>query len=168
MKKYAILLLCFSILQFPVLAVNVKVPKDSTTVLLTINSPVNSKQVISGDVIDATISENVYVNKHLIFKEGTPAKVNITKVQKATIMGVPGEIILENGKIKDVNGNSHIIEFGRSFKGNEKLYPKIFTCVGIIVWPCLFFGLAKGGQAVVPANYEIPATLRSDFNIDTI
>lgn len=164
MKKSLILFLVFCICIMPAMAVSIQVPKDSTTILLTIDKSVNSKEVIAGDVLDAKVSENVYVNKHLIFKEGTPAKVNVTLVKKATIMGAGGEIIIENGKVQDVNGNNHIIEFARSFKGENKLYPKVFTAVGIIVWPCLFFGLAKGKQAIVPSNYEIPATLRSDFN----
>ena len=164
MKKALISMLVFCICIMPAMAVSIQVPKDSTTILLTIDKSVNSKEVVAGDVLDAKVSENVYVNKHLIFKEGTPAKVNVTLVKKATIMGVGGEIVIENGKVQDVNGNNHIIEFGKSFKGESKLYAKVFTGVGIIVWPCLFFGLAKGKQAIVPSNYEIPATLRSDFN----
>lgn len=145
-------------------ATNVKVAKNTTTILLTLNEKITSKTVCAGDVLEAKISENIYIDNQLIFKEGTPAKVNVTMVKKATIMGSPGEIILENGKVKDTNGDNHVITFARSFKGNAKLYPKVFTAVGIIVWPCLFFGLAKGGQAIVPANYEIEATLRDDFD----
>ncbi len=168
MKKIIASLLLLNFLLTPALATNVKVPKDTTTILLTVDKSVDSKNVVTGAVLNAKISENVYVNKHLIFKEGTPATVNVTFVKPATIMGAPGEIILENGKVKDVNGDNHILMFGRKFQGNAKLYPKVFTAVGILCWPCLFFGLAKGGQAVVPTNYEIPATLRDDFSINTL
>lgn len=163
-KKIVAGLLLLLLLSNVCYASNVRVTKDTTTILLTINEKITSKTVCAGDVLDAKISENVYVDNQLIFKKGAPAKVNVTMVKKATIMGAPGEIILENGKIKDIKGDNHIITFARNFKGNAKLYPKVFTAVGIIVWPCLFFGLAKGGQAIVPANYEIEGTLRDDFD----
>ena len=82
MKKALISMLVFCICIMPVTAVSIQVPKDSTTILLTIDKSVNSKQVVTGDILDAKVSENVYVNKHLIFKEGTPAKVNVTFVKK--------------------------------------------------------------------------------------
>ena len=132
MKKVFIVFILFC-MSLPANAVYLTIPKDTTTILLTINEPVTSKKVKAGSVLDATISENVYINKQLIFKEGTPAKVNVTKVKKATIMGVAGEIVLENGRVKDINGDNHIITFGYKFQGNVKLYPKVFTAVGIIV-----------------------------------
>ena len=166
MKKIFTITLLLGIFMMynPVLAQTIQIT-SGTRVPITVKSEYNSKNVISGQQIDAIIEDDINIKGVNVFKKGDPACINVSEVKKAGFVGIPGEMYLVNGEIIDANGNKHIIEYNQKITGEEKTWPKV--CLGcgcfIILAPLVLFGFVKGGQAKIYPSKVIDVALRNDF-----
>ena len=103
-----------------------KVPAG-TTIPISINQKITSKNVASGASIKAKIDEDIIINNTLVFKKGDSASINVMSAEKAGFLGKPGELVLYGGKVYDVNGKPHSHEFSRQINGTEKIYSVYMT-----------------------------------------
>ena len=149
-------MICFVGVWSPVSAAT-RVPAG-TTIPLVITQKVTSKSVTSGGTIDATVEDDVKVNGKVVFAKDATASLNVISTKKAGFVGIPGEMTIYGGKVYDINGNEHKIDFNRQLVGEEKTWPK--ACLGVSIfflWPLALCGLVKGGQA------EIHTIMQADY-----
>lgn len=179
MKQFlALFLLCSFINMYtPVLANAIEVKggtpapvstievKKDTRIPITVKSEVSSKNIKAGQKIDAIIDEDVKINNVVIFKKGDKATINISEVKKAGFIGIAGEVAFVDGKVTDVKGEEHTIDYKRRIFGEDKLYPKfcLFCGVFIILAPLVLFGFVKGGQAKVYPSQIINVSIKNTF-----
>ena len=143
-----------------------KVPAG-TTIPISINQKITSKNVASGASIKAKIDEDIIINNTLVFKKGDSASINVMSAEKAGFLGKPGELVLYGGKIYDVNGKPHSHEFSRQINGTEKTWPKV--CLGVsifLLWPLALFAFVKGGQAEVNPLPPIEVVIPNEFTLE--
>ena len=169
MKKIftLICLLAFCGIYNPVFAV-IEVPSN-TIIPINVVKTENSKTVVPGTSIEARIAEDVLINNTLIFKSGDRALLNILSAKKAGFVGIPGEMIISGGKVYDVNGVEHRVDFNQQLTGEEKTWPKV--CLGcgvfIILAPLALFGFVKGGQATINPVANIETRIITPFEFET-
>lgn len=172
MKKILSLVLSIVFLfQFTLLtayaeATTVKI-KAGTTIPISVIVTKNSKQVSSGEKLDAIIDSDIKVNDVLVFRKGDRATLNIAHAKKAGFVGIPGELVVSGGEIYDVNNDIHRVEYYQTYVGEEKTWPKVMVGISIfLLFPLAFFGFVKGGQAEVKPY--IPIQVRTMQDIDFI
>jgi len=143
-----------------------KVPAG-TTIPISINQKITSKNVASGASIKAKIDEDIIINNTLVFKKGDSASINVMSAEKAGFIGKPGELVLYGGKVYDVNGKPHSHEFSRQINGTEKTWPKV--CLGVsifLLWPLALFAFVKGGQAEINPLPPIEVVIPNEFTLE--
>ena len=167
MKKFLsiVCLICFVGVWSPVSAAT-RVPAG-TTIPLVITQKVTSKSVTSGGTIDATVEDDVKVNGKVVFAKDATASLNVISAKKAGFVGIPGEMTIYGGKVYDINGNEHKIDFNRQIVGEEKTWPKVMLGCGvfIILAPLALFGFVKGGQAEIHPVPPIEVKLSNEFSL---
>ncbi len=143
----------------------VQVPAN-LSVPINVSQKYTSKTVTSGGSVNAQIAEDVYVNNILVFKKGDKAALNILSAKKAGFVGIPGEMVISGGKVFDINGDEHRIDFNQQLTGDEKTWPKVCLACGvfIILAPIALFGLVKGGQAEINPINNIDSRITTTFN----
>lgn len=172
MKKILSLILSIAFLfQFTLLtayaeATSVKL-KAGTSIPISVIVSKNSKQVSSGEKIEAMIDSDIKANNILIFKKGDRATLNVAHAKKAGFVGIPGELVISGGEIYDTNNDIHRVEFYQTYTGEEKTWPKVMVGISIfLLFPLAFFGFVKGGQAEIKPY--IPISVRTIQDIDFI
>lgn len=166
MKKLLsiICLSCFMTANLPTYAA-IRVPAG-TIIPIAITHKATSKNVVSGGSIDATIEEDVKINGKVVFKQGDNATITVLTTKKAGFVGIPGEMVLCGGKVTDVKGNLHKVDFDRQITGDEKTWPKALLGVSIFfLWPLALFGFVKGGQAELNPLPSIDVRLSNEFTL---
>jgi len=127
---------------------------------------VTGKDVTSGDKIYAEIQSDIKVGNKIVFKQGDEAILNVADAKKARFWGNPGEMLLINGTVNDINGIARPVEFSYKITGEEKTWPKVMGVISIFfLFPLALFGFVKGGQAELLPNKTINVTLLNDFSI---
>ena len=170
MKKIisTLLCLCFS-LTFPsaVIAEEIQV-KSGLNVPIVIIDNKTSNDLIGGSQLRAVIEDNIKIKNTVVFKKGDPAFLYISEVKKAGFLGVPGYVVLSNGKVFDVNKNAHNIQYINKVEGKEKTYPKVLLGISIfMLFPLALFSFIKGGEAKITGNIPLYVILNDDFGFST-
>jgi hypothetical protein len=121
--------------------------------------------LVEGEKQKATVESDVLVNNVLVFKKGAKATLYVTDVKKAGLIGIPGKILISNGKVFDVNGNEHNIEYLNKIEGVEKTYPKVLVGISIfLLFPLALFTFVKGGEAKTSQQIPINTILNENFD----
>lgn len=165
MKKIISLFCLFTFLLISQPAQALVTVKSGTIIPITLTKMETSKTVVAGGTIDASVAEDVVVGGTVVFKEGDKASLNVMHAKKAGFVGIPGEITISGGKVYDVKGDAHRVDYSVRVEGEEKTWPKVMLGCGvfIILAPLALFGFVKGGQAKLFPNNVIDATLMSEF-----
>lgn len=166
MKKILVwfLLVTFFNMYNPILAKSVEV-KSGTHIPIITSMMCSSKDFCAGDKLNAVIANDIKIGDYIIFKKGDSANINISDAKKAGFLGIPGEMLLVNGDVVDVNGNKHFIQYNRKITGEEKTYPKVCLAISIFfLWPLALFSFVKGGQAKIHSDSEIDVVLIDGFS----
>ena len=142
--------------------------KTGTSIPVIALVPKNSKQISSGEKIEAVIDSDIKVGETLVFKKGDRASLIVVQAKKAGFVGIPGEIVIAGAEVYDTNNDAHRVEAYQTFIGEEKTWPKVMLGMGvfIILAPLALFGFVKGGQAEVKPY--IPINTRTIQDIDFI
>ena len=163
MKKIFSLVLAF-------LLINV-----NSTVFAAIHVP-NSTQIVISPVekvtsqnpqttIRAEIKDDVVVNDVVIFRSGDMAEFNISDYEKASYMGVAGNLTVYNGYAYDTKGNKHKVLINKNFVGKTQIWAQILTSLSltIILLPLALFAFVHGTNAVITPGTELHTVLYKDF-----
>ena len=137
--------------------------KSKTKVPVIVTHVVTSKNVHTGQKIEAQICRNIVINNVTVFKDGDRAVLNVMYSKKAGILGVPGKMTIRDGEVFDINGKEYKVDLEQILTGKSKLYPKILSTISLFfLWPLLFFALVRGGEAEVPTGTPIETLIRNN------
>ena len=168
MKKIIALFLCLSftvLMPLQTLAIS-QIEAGAKIPLIYVGEKTSSKNLRSGDRVQAEVLNDVIVNNRVVFRQGAPATLNVADARKARFWGNPGEMLLINGSVQDVTGKYRSVEFTYRITGEEKTWPKVMGCISIFfLFPLALCGFVKGGQAELLPQKVIYTTLLSNFSI---
>lgn len=163
-KSVAIVLACsMMLMSFTTAPSNggVVVLKSGTPVSLELLSSINSNDVISGQIVDFRVLNDVKADGVVVIPSGTIAKGQIMSAKKNGLLGVPGKITIAIRSVQAVDGTMVNLESKTlADEGQDKLAVSvIFTVL------CLFGFLIKGGKGEIASGTVVNSSVLSNTEI---
>ncbi|MBQ7869052.1 MAG: hypothetical protein IJ355_01775 [Prevotella sp.] len=138
------------------------VVKAGTIVLLQSVNQVKAADVEEGQMVDFKVVQDVMVDEICVIPSGTLVKGKVTEAKKSSLVGTKGRLSINISYLNLPSGTP--IYFSNTdvrIKGKNKTPLAVVT--GLIIWPCLFI---PGTKAVMPAGYEVQATIAANATIN--
>ncbi len=140
----------------------VVVLKAGTSIPLELVSPLSSKSVQAGEMVDFRVLDDVKADGKTVVAAGSIAKGQITRLEKRGLLGDAGELEVAVKSVNAVDGTTvYLSGNSLSDEGKSKLGISIVLTV-----LCLFGFLMKGGNAEIAAGAQVQATVASNVEIN--
>lgn len=172
MKKILVFTLILGFLNLntlPCFSKTVKV-KANTPIEFTVSELKSSADATVGEKVAITIDEDVVVNGVRVFKAGSKGYLYISETQKKAFWGQGGNITVSRGKVYDVHGNSHRIDFTKQYVGKDTTWSVVVASIGlatVILFPLGLFGFVRGKDAKTLTNVPLEAVLLDEFTFSS-
>jgi hypothetical protein len=136
---------------------------EGTTIYGELDQTVTSKKkkFSEGDIVRARVWRNVVVRGNTVVSAGAPMMVRISRLKKAKVAGIKGDLELEAISTRTSDGTTVLLDGGydKSGKGRKTLS---ITLGLLVAWPLIFI---KGKQAELTPGTIFDATVQSDFEV---
>lgn len=137
------------------------VVKAGTIVLLQSVNQVKAADVKEGQMVDFRVVRDVLVDGICAIPSGTLVKGKVTEAKKSSLAGTKGRLGINISYLNLPSGTP--IYFSNTdihISGKNKTPLAVIT--GLFIWPCIFI---PGTKAVMPAGYEVQATIAANTTI---
>ena len=135
--------------------------KGGTIVPLQSINLVKAADVEEGHSVDFRVINDIKVGDDIVISKGTLVKGQITEARKSTIAGTKGRLKISINSMFLPNGEPlYFSNTNISISGKNRTPLAVVTA--LFVWPCIFI---PGSKAVMPAGYEVYATVASNSEI---
>lgn len=137
--------------------------KSGTIIPLAAVDRVKAADVQEGQTVDFRVMRDIMVDGVCAVPQGTIAKGKVVEARKSTVAGTKGKLIINIANLTLPDGNP--LYFSNT---DVRIYGKNRTPVAVVVG--LFTGigfLIPGSKAVMPAGYEVQATVAANTIIST-
>ncbi|MEY3370442.1 MAG: hypothetical protein RLZZ361_1112 [Cyanobacteriota bacterium] len=124
---------------------------------------IDGKGIEKGNAIPLEITQDIYMDGKLLFKQGGAGYAEIAEIKHAGFLGRGGKILIRSGKLTDIRGQTHNITLSANAIGDRKLSSVSGTLIGgglgyEIAKEGLISGTASGvliglGVGVIPLAY---------------
>ncbi len=135
--------------------------KAGTIVLLQSVNQVKAADVEEGQMVDFKVVQDVIVDDVCVIPSGTLVKGKVTEARKSSLAGTKGRLSINISYLNLQSGTP--IYFSNTdvrIRGKNKTPLAVVT--GLLIWPCIFI---PGTKAVMPAGYEVQATIAANTAI---
>jgi len=126
-----------------------------TVIPVTLNGNANSDRLYAGDIIPVTIYEDVYVDGAKVFAAGATGIANVEKVVHSGGHGRAGEILVKEGRIRDIDNNNHNVQLNIASKGQSRRPSAIFLSVIGVCLILIPFGIWREGDPAVVSGSQV-------------
>lgn len=132
--------------------------KAGTIIPLQSAYQVKAADVEEGQTVDFNVIQDINVNGTCAIPKGTIVKGKVSEARKSSLAGTKGKLVIDINSLILPNGeplyftNTHV-------RINGKNRTPLAVVTGLFLWPCIFI---PGSKAVMPAGYEIQATVASN------
>jgi len=160
MKKMILgyVLAMFSLVSFGQQKVTIKA---GTIIPLQSSKQVQAADVTEGQTVDFNVVQDVMVDGVCVVPRGTLVKGKVAEARKSTVAGTKGRLVITINNLILQNGEPLFFT-----NTDVRIYGKnrtpLAVVLGIICWPCIFI---PGSKAVMPAGYEVQATVASNTTL---
>ncbi len=135
--------------------------KAGTIVPLASVEQVKAADVNEGQTVDFRVMRDIMVDGVCAVPQGTIAKGKVTEACKSTVAGTKGKLVINIANLTLPNGDP--LYFSNT---DVRVYGKNRTPVSVVVGLFTLFGfLIPGSKAVMPAGYEVQATVAANTTI---
>lgn len=149
-------------------ATNVTIP-FGTTIFCELEQRVTSRQkdpdaVQSGDIVQAHIWKDVWVDGHRVIAAGTPVYAKVTRMKKARLAGQKGSLELEVLNVQAVDRKDVALGGGYDRSGRGRMGVTIGLAVAL-AWPFVFI---KGKNAFLEPGTIFDAVVRAATEVEVV
>ena len=157
MKK-VFLLLVVGMLTLVASAQEQVVIKAGTIIPLQANNQVKAADVEEGQIVDFGVMQDVSVDGICAIPKGTLVKGVVSEAKKSSLAGTKGRLVIS---IKNLvlNTGEPLYFTNTDVRISGKNRTPLAVVLGCLVWPCIFI---PGSKAVMPAGYEVHATVAAN------
>lgn len=135
--------------------------KAGTIVPLQAVNTVKAADVEEGQTVDFRVSQDVNIDGVCAIQRGTLVKGKVTEAKKSSIAGTKGRLGINISSLTLPSGEPlFFTNTDVHISGNNRTPLAVIT--GIFIWPCIFI---PGSKAVMPAGYEVQATVASNTTV---
>ena len=137
--------------------------KAGTIVPLLSVQQVKAADVTEGQTVDFRVAQDVKVDGICAVPQGTLVKGKVVEARKSTVAGTKGKLIINISSLTLDNGeplyftNTDVRVYGKN-------KTPLAVVLGCLAWPCIFI---PGTKAVMPASYEVQATVAANTVVTT-
>ena len=136
--------------------------KPGTAVRLMTEQIINSENLRSGQTLQFKVVDDVKANGKVVISKGSVANAQVIEASGGRLMGIKGNLAIQVKDVTAVDGTTILLSNGNlNAQGKQRLAPAI-----ILTWFCIFGFLIHGGDAIIPANTIIDASIMSETEID--
>ena len=135
--------------------------KAGTIVLLQSVNQVKAADVEEGQMVDFRVVRDVIVDDICVISSGTLVKGKVTEAKKSSLAGTKGRLGI-NISYLNLPSGTPIYFSNTDVRICGKNRTPLAVATGIFVWPCIFI---PGTKAVMPAGYEVQATIAANTTI---
>lgn len=125
---------------------------SGTGILLETVSTIQSDMISVGQTIDFRVAQDVKVDGKTVIAEGSMARGQILRADKAKGLGKQGFIEVQIKYVTAVDGQKIFLSGGNVYKEGEDRQT-LAIVLGIFV--CVLFLTMKGKNAQIPAGYQV-------------
>ena len=122
---------------------------------------VMAAEVTEGQTVDFNVIQDVKIDGVCAIPRGTLVKGKVSEAKKSTVAGTKGRLVITINNLILPNGEP--LYFTNT---DVRIYGKnrtpLAVVLGLICWPCIFI---PGSKAVMPAGYEVQATVAANTTI---
>jgi len=149
-------------------ATNITIP-FGTTVFCELEQRVTSRQkdpdgVQSGDIVQAHIWKDVWVDGHRVIVAGTPVYAKVARMKKARLAGQKGVLELEVLNVQAVDRKDVALGGGYDKSGRGRMGVTIGLAVAL-AWPFVFI---KGKNAFLEPGTIFDAVVRAATEVEVV
>lgn len=135
--------------------------KAGTIIPMQSINEVKAADVSEGQTVDFQVLQDIIVDNVCVIPHGAFVKGKVSEARKSTVAGTKGRLRITIDRMNLDNGEPLF------FSNTEvKIYGKnrtpLAVVLGCLAWPCIFI---PGTKAVMPAGYEVHATVASNTTI---
>ena len=160
MKK-VFLLFAMGVMSFSSFAQKQVTIKAGTIVPLQSVKQVKAADVSEGQTVDFQVVQDVNVDGVCAIPRGTLVKGKVAEARKSTVAGTKGRLVININSMNLPDGEP--VFFSNT---DVRVYGKnrtpLAVVTGLFVWPCIFI---PGSKAVMPAGYEVQATVAANTTV---
>lgn len=135
--------------------------KAGTIVPLQAVNQVKAADVEEGQIVDFKVVQNVKVDDICVIPSGTLVKGKVTEAKKSSLAGTKGKLNINISSLNLPSGEP-VYFTNTDVRINGKNRTPLAVATGIFIWPCIFI---PGTKAVMPAGYEVQATVAANTSI---
>jgi len=166
MRKF---LCCYLALLLPAAAMpaeTVTIP-FGTTVFCELDQQVTTRQkeayaVQTGDIVQAHVWKDVWVDGHLVIEAGTPVYAKVERMKKARMAGQKGFLEIEVLSASAVDRKDVVLDGGYDRSGKGRMGVTIGLAVAL-AWPFVFI---KGKNAFLEPGTIFDAMVRASTDVE--
>jgi hypothetical protein len=135
--------------------------KAGTIIPLAAIEQVKAADVQEGQMVDFRVMRDIMVDGVCAVSQGTIAKGKVVEARKSTVAGTKGRLVINIANLTLPNGDP--LYFTNT---DVRVYGKNRTPVSVVVGIFTLFGfLIPGSKAVMPAGYEVQATVAANTTV---
>lgn len=135
--------------------------KAGTIVPLQAVKQVKAADVSEGQTVDFQVVQDVYVDGVCVIPRGTLVKGKVAEARKSTVAGTKGRLVININYLNLPSGEPLYFS-NTDVRINGKNRTPLAVVTALFVWPCIFI---PGTKAVMPAGYEVQATVASNTTV---
>lgn len=135
--------------------------KAGTIVPLQSINQVKAADVEEGQMVDFRVIRDVMVDGVCAIPSGTLVKGKVTEAKKSSLAGTKGRLWI-NISYLNLPSGTPIYFSNTDIRISGKNRTPLAVVTGLFIWPCIFI---PGTKAVMPAGYEVQATVAANTTI---
>lgn len=132
--------------------------KAGTIIPLQSNKQVKAAGVEEGQMVDFSVIQDINVDGLCAIPKGTLVKGKVNEAKKSSLAGTKGRLYITINSLLLPNGDP-LYFTNTDVRISGKNRTPLAVVLGCLVWPCIFI---PGSKAVMPAGYEVQATVASN------
>lgn len=144
---------------------------NSKTVVLNAGTPINISTVNSissmdanaGQIVNFEVDSDIMAEGEVVIPKGSIATGQIVRVDHSKGLGKAGFVEVRIKSVKSIDGQDIYLTDSNIYKEGDD---KSTTAIVLGVLICILFLTMKGGEAYIPANYSVQATVAGNTNIE--
>ena len=160
MKK-VFLIFAMGVMSFNAFAQKQVIIKAGTIVPLQSVKQVKAADVSEGQTVDFQVVQDINVDGVCAIPRGTLVKGRVAEARKSTVAGTKGRLVININSLNLPDGEP--VFFSNT---DVRIYGKnrtpLAVVTGLFVLPCI---LIPGSKAVMPAGYEVQATVAANTTV---
>ena len=160
-EKYFLICRCFIALHTIYSCTTRKVIKAGTIVPLQSVNQVKAADVDEGQTVDFRVTQDIMVDGKCVIPRGYLVKGKVTEACKSSLAGTKGRLVINISSMNLPSGEP-VFFTNTDVRINGKNRTPLAVVTGILLWPCIFI---PGSKAVMPAGYDVQATVASNTTV---